>query len=299
MDGRVTRGLPAPALDDATYADLVRAMLDRIPVHAPDWGGEESDPGVALVELFAFLAETLLARADALPGRGRLAAGRLAEFARALAERGGGAAACALERPRYFAGQILGAEDFALEQDYVRFRLRRLNRELHGAGVVRGLGVSLEPGPPSAAGAVVVAPGFALTPSGEEVEVCDAQRRPLPAAGATLYVLLAHAERPTRPVPVAGGEGVEFTRVEEGFAIRLSAEAAGEAVALARLVREEVLVAHRPDVRARPGGPAPAAVTTARQGARGGSLVGGSRGRGSRAGASRAGVLLPKIRKLR
>lgn len=232
--------LDTPVLDDAVYADLVREVLARLPVHTPEWTDvDESDPGGQLVALFAFLAESLLARSNALSERGRLSAGRLAEFARALATKpGGGAGACAAERPRYFPGQVVGAGDFALEQDYFRRRLQRLNRELHGFGVVRGLETSVQPDPAGAQGAVVVAPGFALTPSGEEVEVCDAQSVCLPNDGGPVYVLLFHAETPTRPEPAAGDEGVQFTRTEDGFSIRLAADVADDAVPLARLLRE-------------------------------------------------------------
>lgn len=39
--------------------------LRRIPVHNPEWTDfNESDPGVTLVELFAFLTETLLWQID-------------------------------------------------------------------------------------------------------------------------------------------------------------------------------------------------------------------------------------------
>ena len=40
-------------------------VLERIPVDAPEWTDfNESDPGVTLVELFAFLADTLLWQID-------------------------------------------------------------------------------------------------------------------------------------------------------------------------------------------------------------------------------------------
>jgi hypothetical protein len=238
MDTPSRRGLSAPKLDDAAYDDLVKLLLDRLSVYAPEWTNfNESDPGGQLVALFAFLTESLLSRAKALSERGRLSAGRLASIALALAKRDGGAATCAVERPRYFPGQILGAGDFTLEQNYFRRRLRRLNLELHGSGVVRGLEASVQPSPSGAEEAVVVMPGFALTPSGEEVEICDAQTVSLPNDGRLLYVLLFYAETPTRPEPAADGEGVQFTRTEDGFSIRLASEVADDAVPLARLLR--------------------------------------------------------------
>lgn len=64
----------APALDRRTYADLVDEALARIPVHNPEWTNfNRSDPGVTLVELFAFLTESLLYRANQIPERNRRA----------------------------------------------------------------------------------------------------------------------------------------------------------------------------------------------------------------------------------
>lgn len=60
--------LPVPSIDDRRHADLVRDTLARVPVHTPEWTQlSESDPGVTLVELFAFLTESLLYRANRVP----------------------------------------------------------------------------------------------------------------------------------------------------------------------------------------------------------------------------------------
>ncbi len=51
---------PAPKLDVRSFEQLRDALLARIPVHAPEWADHDvSDPGVTLLELFAFLAEDL------------------------------------------------------------------------------------------------------------------------------------------------------------------------------------------------------------------------------------------------
>ena len=108
-------------LDETAYSELAKILGDRVAVYAPDWTeSNESDPGVQLVELFAFLTESLLYRASAIPERGRYSADRLAKFALALANRNDGIVNCMLERPRYFSGQVLGVDDFRLEQDYFR-----------------------------------------------------------------------------------------------------------------------------------------------------------------------------------
>lgn len=62
-----------PAIDDRDYAQLVRDALARVPIHTPEWTHTgPSDPGVTLVELFAFMAESLLYRANLIPERNRL-----------------------------------------------------------------------------------------------------------------------------------------------------------------------------------------------------------------------------------
>jgi hypothetical protein len=66
--------LPVPILDTRSYQDLVDEALARIPVHNPEWTNfNRSDPGVTLVELFAFLTESLLYRANQIPERNRRA----------------------------------------------------------------------------------------------------------------------------------------------------------------------------------------------------------------------------------
>lgn len=62
----------APAIDDRKYQDLLDEALARIPVHNPEWTNfNRSDPGVTLIELFAFLTENLLYRANQIPERNR------------------------------------------------------------------------------------------------------------------------------------------------------------------------------------------------------------------------------------
>ncbi|HEX7956484.1 MAG TPA: hypothetical protein VF508_06060, partial [Pyrinomonadaceae bacterium] len=63
----------APLLDARSYQELLDEALARIPVHNPEWTNfNRSDPGVTLVELFAFLTENLLYRSNLIPERNRL-----------------------------------------------------------------------------------------------------------------------------------------------------------------------------------------------------------------------------------
>jgi hypothetical protein len=67
-----------PRLDDVTYDDLVTEARSLIPAYAPEWTDHNpSDPGIALLELFAWLGEMLIYRADQVPDAHRLAFVRL------------------------------------------------------------------------------------------------------------------------------------------------------------------------------------------------------------------------------
>lgn len=67
-----------PALDDRSFDDLVADLVRRIPAHTPEWTNpREGDPGRTLIELFAWLADTILYRANLIPERQRLAFLRL------------------------------------------------------------------------------------------------------------------------------------------------------------------------------------------------------------------------------
>lgn len=57
-----------PVIDDRTYADLVAEARTRIPRYTPEWTDlNESDPGIALVELFAWMTELLIFRLGKVP----------------------------------------------------------------------------------------------------------------------------------------------------------------------------------------------------------------------------------------
>jgi len=57
--------IDAPVIDNRTYETLLGEILERIPVYSPEWTDfNDSDPGVTLVELFAFLTDTLLWQID-------------------------------------------------------------------------------------------------------------------------------------------------------------------------------------------------------------------------------------------
>ena len=60
--------LPNIVLDNRTYDDLTAELRRRIPAYTPEWTDyNESDPGIALMELFAWLAEILIYRINQIP----------------------------------------------------------------------------------------------------------------------------------------------------------------------------------------------------------------------------------------
>jgi predicted phage baseplate assembly protein len=62
--------LEAPNLDDRRFEDLLRELQLRIPVYTPEWTDfNDSDPGMTLVQLFAWMTETTLYRLNQVPMR--------------------------------------------------------------------------------------------------------------------------------------------------------------------------------------------------------------------------------------
>jgi predicted phage baseplate assembly protein len=62
--------LPAPNLDDRKFQDIVDEAKRLIPRYCPEWTNHNvSDPGVALIELFAWMSEMVLFRVNQVPER--------------------------------------------------------------------------------------------------------------------------------------------------------------------------------------------------------------------------------------
>ncbi len=219
------------SIDDATLQRLVESFREIVGLSDPDWTRcNDPDPGVALIQLFAWLGESLLYRTDDA-SRARRDAAR-----RALAPLL--ASSCAppcdsLRRPRYFAGQLLTAATLEAEQDYQRDKLRRHNLALHGVGIVCGLGVHVDArgdGP-----RVAIDPGYAIDPHGDLLAVCERVAVGLSGEPREVFVSLRRWDRPCATAP--GPEGPEATLVEEVALIACSARVPVDAVALARLTR--------------------------------------------------------------
>src|SRR5690242_21883114 len=66
--------LISPILDNRSYQQLRDELVKRITVYAPEWTDHnESDPGIALLELFAWLGESLVFRFNQIPDATRIA----------------------------------------------------------------------------------------------------------------------------------------------------------------------------------------------------------------------------------
>src|SRR4051794_24746932 len=67
---RTDMALPAPNLDDRKFQDIVDEAKRLIPQYCPEWTNHNlSDPGVALIELFAWMSEMVLYRLNQVPDR--------------------------------------------------------------------------------------------------------------------------------------------------------------------------------------------------------------------------------------
>lgn len=66
--------LPKSDLDDRTFNDLVEECILRIPRYCPEWTNHNpGDPGITLIELFAWLTDQMLMRFNQVPRRNYVA----------------------------------------------------------------------------------------------------------------------------------------------------------------------------------------------------------------------------------
>jgi hypothetical protein len=156
------------------------------------------------------------------------------------------ASTTALQRTRFFPGQLIGPDDLTQDQIYFREKLRRHNRMLHGWGVVCGVGVIQG----QTACQVVVGPGYVLGPYGDEIvidqtttfDVCQqsagqsmgccgqeldpwcADVRANCSAG-TLYLAVRYQECLARPVQTGScgcgcnDSSCQYSRTRDGFTL--------------------------------------------------------------------------------
>lgn len=223
---------------DTTLESLAADFRRTLQAYVPEWTGyDESDPGVTLLEIFAFLSESLVFRADQTP-QGRSAALRASA---ALAALGGvpGPGHESVKRPLFFTGQLLDAATLAAEQDYHREKRRLHNRALLGYGVVSGLGVRVESAGDPEAARIVVDPGYAIDRLGEEIALSRGATLRTPKQGDTAFVTLRYWEHVCPTPPPAESAPPEIPAVEEVSVIGIGPSVAAPALALARLLRSD------------------------------------------------------------
>jgi hypothetical protein len=123
-----------------------------------------------------------------------------------------------LKRNRFFSGKLLTPEDLALEQEYLRERLKRHNRYLHGFGVVFGLEVSK-----CGSTTIVISAGLAIDCQGNEIVVPEPLELTVPGSdsGSSLFLGIGFVDTETDPVPVVGSDcsETENSRIEESAAL--------------------------------------------------------------------------------
>ena len=65
--------LPSPNLDDRTFQEIVDEVKRQIGRRCPEWTDHNvSDPGVTLIELFAWMTEMALYRMNQVPEKNYL-----------------------------------------------------------------------------------------------------------------------------------------------------------------------------------------------------------------------------------
>lgn len=130
-----------------------------------------------------------------------------------------------LKRVRYLTGMLLSEKDFTDEQQYLREKQRLHNRFLHGSGVVAGLEVSISKDSTDEL-KVVVTPGLALDPRGNEIVMPVPYEEKIRSENNTTYVSLYYEEHETDQVPAPSGNGEthQSSRIEESFKLAFEAD---------------------------------------------------------------------------
>ena len=223
------------SLTDQQQRKLVDELVSTVRQFTPSWTAPaQGDPGVTFLELFAWLAETLLYRQGGLSDLERASLLRLRDKLAALCQ--DCCAASGLTRLNFFSGRLLTASDFQEEQDYTRKMMWLHHRCLFGTGIVQGLGVSLDPDAAPGGPAVIVSHGCAIDATGRELNLCEPLRCVLRVRGASGYVVLRYSEQAIDPVPTPDGPA-EPSRIREGVAVDFAEHLPVDGVALACIQR--------------------------------------------------------------
>jgi hypothetical protein len=223
-------------LSNAERHALVDELLASVKRFTPEWTAQSSDPGVAIIELLAWLGDELSSEQDRIAAEAAIPDHTQRVLKKWLQKRTV-ASSCrcdtrgGLTRNRYFEGRLLTAADFQVEQDYVRRKMRIHNRCLFGYGIVAGLEVTLD----HKNGIINVEPGCAIDKLGEDILICQPVRCALKTGIVTGYVSLCFCEQAVPPMPA---ESQEPSHIEEGVCIEFGERAPEGSVVIARLKRK-------------------------------------------------------------
>lgn len=100
----------SPQLDDIVYDRTVEELKRRIPVYAPEWTNfNDSDPGITLIQLFAYLAEQIGYRLNQIPEKNYIELLKLLGIELAPAHAARTALALLLSNPSTLVGYTLDA----------------------------------------------------------------------------------------------------------------------------------------------------------------------------------------------
>ena len=227
-----------PRLSDETVSALAHDLAGVLHAHVPGWtSGDPHDPGLTILEVMAFLADTLAyrERSDAERRRAADVIARLGALA-------AGCAGDAMERVHYFEGRLLTASDLNDDQRYHRKKLARALLALHGDGIVKGLDVTIDGDGGGVEISVSISAGAAITPAGELLVIEQPCRRcRLQVGGDAGFVVLTYTERETGSTLVAplpdGTAEVQAARIAEDVGVSFGAAVPAEGVAIAQLIR--------------------------------------------------------------
>jgi hypothetical protein len=234
-------------LTETQWTDLARNLQVALERVAPEWTDVDMhDPGVAVLEALAYALAALGYRRSTLDERASLLARRVTDLARALAtpEPDNSADDCeaGLQRVNFIQGMVLGVDDFQTAQDCARKRMNRRNRVLYGTGIASGLGVTVQHD--TSGSCVVIAPGLALDPAGNEICLDQPMKCPLSTQGGVRFVLLLYKELLCRRVPSSATEPLDATngaptpqptRIAETFKAYVAPAPDADALTIARL----------------------------------------------------------------
>jgi hypothetical protein len=155
--------------------DELHRLLKRLSAGDPS---EQNDLAIALLELLAWLTDTLSCHADKLADESYLPTKRLFAAALSLVMKNNKQPDPGVTRIRFFAGRLLDQADLDVEMDFATKRRSHI-----GSGILSGLEVNVNQR------GIEVRPGYALDNRGRKIVLRRSIKQQLPPAGKRLSVI--------------------------------------------------------------------------------------------------------------